>query len=1319
MKSRNYIKLIVICLAISILAIADTGKFYTSDKMSSGTISCITQDYYGFIWVGTEYGLNKFDGYHFTTYFTDSKDTTSIVNNEITNFFVDRHHRLWIGCSKGLMQYDYEHNCFKRYHFPNPQEPRVENIIEDADGNLLVGTAGYGLFSIHAGEDHLTKEEKEFRKHNIDEYCRRIFEDEQHNLWRGNHVSIVTRYKTNGLHPTSVKYFNLPRGPVLSYFKSDHQGIYIVCMYGIMRYDYSTGQIHDAGFDFNSLDSKVFITKGIIDHAGNIYIGTSGKGLLMIPRGSKTVRTVENSNGNFDLTSSDITDIYEDKNYNLWVGCYKRGLFQLNSGREAFSSWRFSAQDYILGSSVTSIAAGDEGDIWCTVQKNVVCHFDRNGKIIGRATSPDGANTIYRDRRGDYWLCSENVLYSYNPFTGASQPKMKCEGWGLNCMTDNGEGTLYISNYGKGLCIYDTSTGTSKAVTMNHPDKVKGYLCNDWIKALYLDSHGLLWIGNADGLSCMNPVDGDFLLFGHNNMLPGIQCLSIGEMRSGNMLFGTSAGLYFFDRKQNKMILFPHSEQLRSNAIYGIAIDHSQDIWLSTANGIWQYDSHKRYFIPHINGNGLTAKEYVLGAVLHSSDDRIAFGINDGITVFYPHNVKNMRLQMGNVYLTSFNVNGKSLSCLNDEFSIPYDDNSFTMEFSLLNFKNPDNITFQYRINGSSKWMSLPEGTNVLSFNRLKPGKYVIDVRAANNGSYSTGMKTVTVVVNDPWYASTFAYLIYCLLIIAVITFGIILFERHRKEELDEAKMRFLINATHDIRSPLTLIMGPLNKLKKRLVDVDSLADLDVIDRNAQRLLLLVNQILDERKIDKNQMQLHCRKTDMVQFISGICSLYQFNASQRNIKFRFTHADKVLTAWIDRINFEKVITNLLSNAFKYTYDGGAIEVRLLHDERNVILQVIDTGIGFDDEKTERLFQRFYQGRNAHGFHIVGTGIGLNLCRAIVTMHGGKITASNRSDGQKGACMMVSIPQGNAHLKPEEIEKEEDTGDDTAANKKKQASKNFKILLVDDDFEVAQYIKNELGDWFRFDICGNGREALDTLLANRYDLVISDIMMPEMDGIELLKNIKSNTLISDIPVILLTSKAEVSDRLEGFRKGADGFIAKPFNMEELHILIDNLVDNVRRLRGKFSGAQGQQEKRENVEVKGNDDALMDRVMKSVNENISDPDYNVERLTDDVGISRAQLHRKMKEITGISTAEFIRNIRLEQAARLIQEGKVNVTQVAYAVGFNNQTHFSTVFKKHFGVSPSEYSLSPILPPSLTNSQNISPTSHEKEGSPDTEG
>lgn len=304
------------------------------------------------------------------------------------------------------------------------------------------------------------------------------------------------------------------------------------------------------------------------------------------------------------------------------------------------------------------------------------------------------------------------------------------------------------------------------------------------------------------------------------------------------------------------------------------------------------------------------------------------------------------------------------------------------------------------------------------------------------------------------------------------------------------------------------------------------------------------------------------------------------------------------------------------------------------------------------------------------------------------MHGGTIRAYNRTDGIKGACFEISIPLGKEHLKPEEIQMDEEKINATENCKKKQASKNFNILIVDDDEEIAQYVQAELSEWYHFGYAPNGKEGLKLLFTGKYDLVISDVMMPVMDGITMLKNIKGNSNINDIPVILLTSKSEVDFRLEGLKKGADAFLSKPFNMEELHILIDNLVDNVRRLRGKYTGAMGQKEKIEKIEVKGNNDALMERIMKCINENLTDPDFNVEKLTEKAGISRTQLHRKMKEIAGVSTGEFIRNLRLEQAARLIEEDKINFTQVAYSVGFNNQNHFSTIFKKHFGMSPSEY-------------------------------
>ena len=380
-----------------------------------------------------------------------------------------------------------------------------------------------------------------------------------------------------------------------------------------------------------------------------------------------------------------------------------------------------------------------------------------------------------------------------------------------------------------------------------------------------------------------------------------------------------------------------------------------------------------------------------------------------------------------------------------------------------------------------------------------------------------------------------------------------------------------------------------------------------------------------------------------------------------------------------------MVDNLLSNAFKYTYDGGAIEVRVAKGEHNTaVLQVVDTGMGIRGD-ANRLFDRFYS--TSHSLHIEGTGIGLNLCKMMVEMHHGTIEAANRVDTQ-GSVFTVHLPLGKAHLSAEEIlipEAKERT-------QKQKAQTNYKVMVVDDDVEIGNYISQELGIYYHITTVTNGREALRLLLSTeedrQYDLVVSDVMMPEMDGFTMLRMIKKNMNLSHIPVVMLTSKSDVANRLEGLEKGADAFLAKPFDMDELHVIINNLISKNLRLKGKFSGTQQQKGKVVETDVKGNDEILMERIMKAINQHLSDSDFNVDLLTKEVGISRAQLHRKMKEMTGLPISEFIRNIRLEQAVRLLKEQKINVTQVAYTVGFSNLAHFSTVFRKQFGVSPTEY-------------------------------
>jgi signal transduction histidine kinase/DNA-binding response OmpR family regulator len=584
----------------------------------------------------------------------------------------------------------------------------------------------------------------------------------------------------------------------------------------------------------------------------------------------------------------------------------------------------------------------------------------------------------------------------------------------------------------------------------------------------------------------------------------------------------------------------------------------------------------------------------------------------------------------------------------------------------------------------------------------------------------------VVITIRSPWYRSVTAYIIYALLLLSLLFYIQRAYRRRAREQMDEEKMKFLINATHDIRSPLTLIMGPLHKMKQIVRTSDGndaggqiegrrsnemISSLETIEHNAQRILNLVNQILDVRKIDKQQMQLHCQPTSLAPFCQGICKMFEFNARERKIAFRFpvVGQDGDVSVWIDRRQMDKVVTNLLSNAFKYTEDGGSIELSISATDKDAVLQVIDSGSGLDGDSVKHIFDRFYQGRNSQRLHTEGTGIGLNLCKMIVDMHHGLISAQNRNDGRKGSVFTVQIPLGNAHLRPEEIDAPSTmsasvgetetattqeavplaaaTAAGTAAPLVSKGGRPH-VLLVDDDTEITRYISSELSRHYKFDIAHNGKEGLHMVLTGDYDVVVSDVMMPEMDGFTMLRMIKTNANVAHVPVVMLTSMADVGNRLEGLERGADAFLAKPFDMDELHMSIDNQINAVRRLRGKFSGAQQQADKLEVPEVKGNDEELMERIMKVVNKHLGDSDFTVDMLTQEACISRTQLHRKMKEMTGLSTSEFIRNLRLEQAARLLKEQKINVTQVAYTVGFSNLAHFSTVFRKHFGVAPSEY-------------------------------
>ena len=1265
---------------------AQMGHFYFSERFTSGLVNKVCQDQYGYIWVGTEYGLNRFDGYRFTPFLHQQNNQGTLGNNDISSMFCDSEGRLWIGTAKGLDRYDYTTGQFIHYPFEGNVSPRVSCITQCDKGQLFVATAGYGLFKME--NDQLVYVEDGFTTPDQNRFYNQFVCDSQGRFWKSGFGDVITMREPDG----KVIEMKSAQGNVINLIERDDDML-VFSLHGISVY--ADGMLKPASFDMSAFEGNIILASAFRDHAGDIYIGTRGDGLFRLPKDSQKLERVECVAWGINLNTAKIWDINEDRNGNLWIACYSKGLVMLRHTPPQFRTMSFSAQGMDIGSTVSSVCEGDGGMIWVTVQSKGIYGFNRQGRLVAKPTCPPSPEFIFRDKQKRYWVGTDDALYSYDPSTGRSQRQVSFDCDKFNNMTCDDAGNIYISTYSKGFCIYNPQTGQLRNFRSADRDSLRGHICNDWVLAMMPDHKGRIWLATSDGVSCYDPKTDSFLTEGWLQLLTHVKCNSLCATSRGEMLIGTDQGLYVYNESgvRNQESVEPELVEEMADKVIGYIVEADNgDIWCSTPMGLWQYDVKKNAYVAYVNGNGLITKEYVNCVGLHTDDDMICFATNDGLTAFRPSDVRNGRTSLTEVQLTGFTIAGHESRPVisNDHFQVSYMETELTLEFSLLDFDNPRGLVYEYCV-GNGAWVRNPQGINVIQLSHLQPGVYPIQVRA-RSGDICSDITTITIEVTPPWYRTTWAYILYFLALAALVGFLIYAYRRRANRQMDEEKMKFLINATHDIRSPLTIILSALKKFRSQESgdrSMENKSAVDTIEHNAQRILNLVNQILDVRKIDKQQMQLHCQQTDMVAFTEGVCRMFDFPAKERDIHFIFVHEglDK-LDAWIDRTQFDKVISNLLSNAFKYSNDGGTVTVglnRLASDGGMLELSVSDNGVGIDEDSLKHIFDRFYQGSNSRRMHINGTGIGLNLCKMIVGMHHGTIEAHNRTD-DKGAVFTVRLPLGNAHLKPEEMDAQTEI---VQLSRSKTSSSKYHVLIVDDDLEMARYVSSELSRYYKFGICPNGKEGLKELLTNEYDVVVSDVMMPEMDGFTMLRMVKTNINISHIPVIMLTSKADVANRLEGLERGADAFLAKPFDMEELHMVIENLVQSRLRLKGKYSGArQAQAEKVDQPEVRGNDEVLMERIMKCINKNISDSDFNVERLTQEVGISRVQLHRKMKELTGISTSEFIRNIRLEQAARLLKEQKINVTQVAYTVGFSNLAHFSTIFRKHFGVAPSEY-------------------------------
>ena len=1344
----------MICL-FSIQAWAQSGKLFNTDnQLSSNFATQVFQDKSGFIWIATRNGLNTYDGYHITVIKKDMSNFLGLNSNYINSIAQDEKEHILLGTNNSLLEFTGSE--FLKIPMLDSKGGELATYVKQVyplkNKDVAVATSGYGIMLKKQDEQkcHAMKGEVEKLK-----YILKLLEDKRGRLWIITEDGKLYRKETNG---RVTSHFAGTEGvdaqdiqqDVLGnlYLASKNQGVHLL-------------RAGSNVFTRISSIGNLPIENIYISRNNKLYIGCDGLGIYVYDPQTGFLQDNPLFSRLVNLAKSKVTSIIEDNQGNIWVSMLQKGVFMQSNIQNDFNymGFRLGSRNVIGENCVTSLSINQGNQVWVGTDKDGLYLFNiATRSVEGHFLNQHTVLTLCKDEQGRTWVGTYTDGLGYMDAAGSFHPVDLgiSKSVGIFDIKQDPQGNIWIATMGEGLfCLQKDGSRRNYKAKYGADNNIKvNSLPNDYLIKMALSKDGShVYIATSVGLACLDRKRNSWV-----STFKGINCLNKNSFShcvfvdsKDHVWYGTEDGAFCFDfRKGIKPKLYTTANGLTDNCVASITEDYQGNIWLGTIKGLNKLALKSGTITKFYAESGLQSNEFSDASVCTTQDGKtILMGGSGGLNWFQADQVRQHPWQ-AKVVISGFILNNKMVtpgmksgsytitdnwSTLSRDFQLSHEDNTFTLQLSTLTYNDVEQISYVYSINGDA-WRTVPAGQNELAFSHMAPGSYKYRIKAICNG-YETPVKEFTIIVHPAWYASIWAKLFYLLLLIAAI----MLYLRHRKhqmedqlilqqhihaEEMGEAKIKFFMNISHEIRTPLTLIITPLLSLIKEDKEPHRQGIYEIIRKNSERILHLINQMMDLRKIDKGQMMMRMCQTDMVAFINEEYELFRQQALAKNIDFEYQHDSEELPVWIDRNNFDKVIINILSNAFKFTPTAGHILLSLTHTDHHAYISIKDSGIGIPKDKLETIFQRFYQSPSDPNDRNIGTGIGLDLTRSLVELHYGSISARN-NEGEKGSKFehgsefIIRIPLGKDHLKPEELiaeeevkekqnlelaevkqleqevketenaEKSESAAVTTDMQSKLPASargNKAEIVIVEDEEDIQDYLKAQLASDFKIRTYPNGKVALNEILKNKPDLIISDVMMPEMDGTTLCTKLKANINTNDVPIILLTAKSREEDQLEGLQTGADAYILKPFNMDILRRTIINLLTMRRTLKNKFTGKESQEEKVEQRKIQTPDDALMQRVMEVINENIGDSDLSVDMIAQKVGISRVHLHRKMKELTNQTPHSFIRNIRLQQAAKLLKDGKQSITDVMYICGFSNSASFSTMFKNLYGCSPREY-------------------------------
>jgi signal transduction histidine kinase/ligand-binding sensor domain-containing protein/DNA-binding response OmpR family regulator len=1283
--------------------------------LSQNNVKSIYQDSLGFMWFGTRNRLNRYDGVSFKIY-NCYDPVTGKGDDNVGALFESSDNKLWIGTDKGVFTFDPVTERFSSFDLKTVHGDSitgwVADIQQDQNNNIWIVVPNQGVFRYDfAGRKlYLYTVVEKLNPSISNPQCIAI--EKNGRVWIGSNGSGMFRY--NESNDTFIQYLGDKEGNASLAGKN----IYTICHYNndiiigiheekLLKLDKRRNILKD--MSVSDANYKIIRHVTVIND-DQIWVGTQA-GLYIIDEKRKTVDHVKEDPLNSHSLSDNIVEkIYKDREGGVWIGTNFGGVNYLPAGNNKFEKYFPTSESGSLQSKrIREMKEDKNGIIWVGTEDSGVSTFDP--KI--QKFSP--VNNLSYNKVLALLVQDFNIWAGFfkNGLDIISTPQNSIQHYSFLDMGLNEESVYALceDRYGKvwlgnawAIFVADKGSMKFKRITKFEPS---------YMFDIMEDSGGTIWVATLNNGIFQYDQQQDIIIHHKvedGNGLSSNSVSSITEDYKGQIWFSTDrGGICMYNKKDRRFTSYTIKDGLPDDVAYKILEDKNHNLWFGTNRGLVQFNPETKMVRVFTQNEGLSSNQFNYKSGLVNSSGKLYFGCMEGLIAFKPEEFQE-NTYMPPVYITKLSVLNKEMDSnmeasplkksilYTDKIELPYNQANIILDFVSLSYTAPRANMYAYKMeNIDTEWI-YTKNNHSASYAKLPPGRYIFRVKGTNNdGLWNEKGASLEIIILPPWWASNIAYLIYFILFVATTYFLLRfslkkyqkrnterqkLFEIEKERELYEAKVDFFTDIAHEIRTPVTLISGPLDSIMEMDIPDEKVnKNLRYIKQNTNSLLELINQLLDFRKVDSHKFLLSFRETDMTALVKEITDRFQQQAvfAKKNLKL-LTVGDESVYAMVDREGITKIVNNLLSNAVKYS--EREIEISMTADETYCTIQVSNDGEQIPEELKEKIFEPFFQVK-ALRRETTGSGIGLSLARSLAELHDGYLFYSSAAESNH---FILKIPL--SHISVEErqnvpIPSDDIVEDEKERGKKKQAET---VLVVEDNPDMLNFIAERLNESYIVEKAKNGIEALDILNQKSIDIVVSDIMMPEMDGFELCEVIKSDTEYSHIIVILLTAKNDLNSKIKGLETGADAYVEKPFSFQYLQTLLTSLINNRRRemelfLRKPFLSAQ-------QYRMNKADEQFLNNMIEIINKNISDSDFNVESLADAVNMSRSSLHRKLKVMIDTTPIDFIRLVRMQEAARLIQEGKYRIAEIGYLVGINSPSYFIKLFQGQYGMTPKEF-------------------------------